>query len=166
MARYWTIVFHALVALSAAAAPVGQGSFGVAKPIRLVGVHWYWDGGTTSFVLVDATGKAFKGGFDGRIRLADSPPRGCYVGNDYPTDAGVRFLPTGGSEERELVDLLATVLSDSLGDEFESLCPPGSTAPPGHGSSAKSGSIPVLNYEFWSLICSVTSRQRTFDGLD
>jgi hypothetical protein len=72
------------------------------------------DGGTSSFVLIDARGTTLRGGFDSRIRFDDADcPGKCYVGVNHPSESGVRFLPLWSSEERELIHLLETAIKDT-----------------------------------------------------
>jgi hypothetical protein len=121
--------------------------------VRFVAAHSYWDGGTVSFVLVDAQGETFRGGFDGRIQFEDSPPRRCYVGNDHPTEAGSRFLQLWGPEERELVELLTTVISDTLSaDELKSL--------------RSSSDLSPADYELRRLAGTVEHRRLKLEAID
>jgi hypothetical protein len=127
-------------------------------PVRLLNTSAYADGGTVFFVLSDARGKTLQGGFDGRIRLADETcPQHCFLGGDYPTKPGVRLLPLWGSEERKLIHLLATVISDTASaDEVQILL------------WARSGAeIPSkLRNELSGFIRAVEWRRQTLEAID
>lgn len=135
-------------------------AFNITPPVRLVDTDMYLDGGTLNFVLIGAQAETLRGGFDNslssQIERETCPPH-CFVGGTYPTNPGVRLLPLWGPEERELVDLLMTVVRDMASpDEVQVLL------------RARGGAdVPIKFYNGKGhFIAAVEGRRQTLEAID
>ena len=84
-----------------------------ARPLHIMTVGKYLDGGTESFEVRDSKGVTIAGGCDGRMSTA--MPKQWFAGAQHP-EQGARLLPLWGAEERALVQLALAAFEDALAE--------------------------------------------------